>query len=93
MLELKKVLQAIYSKQDKQPLEYKAWNDAQMREFFKEIAPNYDEDRVFISNIKKMYQWYNILLNNDLISIDETEAEAEIETEAKIEANTETNEE
>jgi hypothetical protein len=89
MLELSKVLQTIYLKQDKQPLEYKTWTDAQMREFFKEIAPDYDEDRVFISNIKKIYQWYNILLNNDLISIDETEKEAETETEA----NTETNEE
>ena len=71
MLELKKVFQDVYSKQNKQPLEYKTWNDAQMRDFFKEVIPNYDEERVFISNIKKIYQWYNILLKHDLISMDE----------------------
>jgi hypothetical protein len=75
MLELKKLFQTIYVKQDKQPLEYKTWNDAQMREFFKEMVPNYDEEKVFISNIKKSYQWYNILLKNDLISIEETSEE------------------
>ena len=71
MLELKKVFQSVYIKQNKHPLEYKTWSDTQMRDFFKEVIPNYDEERVFVSNIKKIYQWYNILLNNDLISIDE----------------------
>jgi len=71
-IELGKVLQAIYLKQEKQPLEYKTLTDAQLRAYFKEVLPNYDEDRVFISNIKKIYQWYNILLKNDLISIEET---------------------
>jgi hypothetical protein len=80
MLELKNVFQALYTKQDKQPLEYKAWSEVQMREFFKEVIPNYDEERVFVSNIKKIYQWYNILLKHDLISIDDPAPEAEPET-------------
>ena len=29
--------------------------------FFKEILPDYDEERVYTSNIKKVIQWYNIL--------------------------------
>jgi len=70
-VELGKVFQAIYLKQEKQPLDYKALTEAQLRAYFKEVLPNYDEERVFISNIKKAYQWYNILLRNDLISIDE----------------------
>jgi len=78
-IELGKVLQAIYLKQDKQPLEYKSLTDAQLRAYFKEVLPNYDEERVFISNIKKIYQWYNILLKNDLISIEETVEEADQE--------------
>ncbi|MCL1850569.1 MAG: DUF5606 domain-containing protein [Bacteroidetes bacterium] len=89
MLELKKVFQAIYVKQDKQPLEYKAWTDVQMRDFFKEVVPNYDEERVFISNIRKSFQWYNILLKNDLISIDETETEEPTEPEVNSEPNEE----
>jgi len=70
-VELKKLFQSIYLKQEKQPLEYKIMTDKQLREYFKEVLPDYDEERVFLSNIKKAYQWYNILLKNDLISIEE----------------------
>ena len=80
-VELGKLLQNIYQKQENQPLEYKDWNEVQMRAYFKEVLPDYDEDRVFISNIKKAYQWYNILLKNDLISIDETTEETASTTE------------
>ena len=76
-IELAKVIQAIYQKQEKQPFEYKSWTDEQMRSFFNEVIPNYDESRVFISNIRKVYQWYNILLKNDLISLDETDPETD----------------
>ena len=31
------------------------------REFFFNILPDYDEDRVYASDIKKVVQWYNIL--------------------------------
>jgi len=70
-VELKKVFQNIYQKQEKQPLDYKEMTDTQLRDYFKEILPEYDEERVFLSNIKKSLQWYNILLKNDLISLDE----------------------
>jgi hypothetical protein len=70
-IELGKLFEAIFLKQEKQPLDYKSWTDAQMKTYFKEVLPNYDEEKVFISNIKKAYQWYNILLKNDLITIEE----------------------
>jgi len=72
-IELGKLFQTIYQKQEKQPLDYKAWSEKQMREFFLEVIPDYDETRVFISNIKKVFQWYNILLKNEIITIDETD--------------------
>jgi len=74
-IELNKLFPIIYQKQEQQPLDYKGWTEAQMRDYFKEILPNYDEDRVFISNIKKVYQWYNILLKNELITIEEVSSE------------------
>jgi hypothetical protein len=74
-LELGKLFEAIYLKQEKQPLDNKSWTETQMKEYFKEVLPNYDEEKVFISNIKKAYQWYNILVNNDLIGVDEPEGE------------------
>jgi len=68
-VELSKLFQAIYLKQEKEPLDFKTWTDLQMREFFQEVLPNYDEEKVFLSNIKKVYQWYNILLKHDLITL------------------------
>jgi len=79
-VELGKVFQAIYLKQEKEPLDYKTLTDAQLRAYFKEVLPIYDEERVFISNIKKTCQWYNILLKNELISVDEIADEAIAET-------------
>jgi ribosomal protein S6 len=34
----------------------------------REILPNYDEDRVYVSDMKKIFQWYNILQENDMLN-------------------------
>ena len=39
----------------------KADND-QLREFFGEVLPDFDRDRVYPSDIRKLIQWYNILI-------------------------------
>lgn len=48
--------------------------------FFLEAVPNYDEDRVYTSNIKKVIQWYNILVKAglDFTKIEITEEENKI---------------
>ena len=61
---LGKVLEAIRGKFEAKPIDmaqYKT-ND-QLGEFFKEILPNFDEERVYKTDIKKMMQWYNLLVN------------------------------
>ncbi|WP_111709222.1 DUF5606 family protein [Lutibacter citreus] len=47
--------------------------------FFREILPNFDEERVYTSNIKKILQWYNLLAskNFDFTAIQEVEEETE----------------
>lgn len=47
---------AIHHKEEKIKLE----------EYFFEILPNYDEDRVYASDIKKIIQWYNLLHDNGI---------------------------
>ena len=39
-----------------------ASNDV-LRDFFAAVLPNYDRDRVYPSDIRKLIQWYNILIN------------------------------
>lgn len=42
-----------------------------LEEYFFEVLPNYDEDRVYTSDIKKIIQWYNILLENGFTDFSE----------------------
>lgn len=35
---------------------------ATLEEYFSQVLPNYDRDRVYASDIKKIIQWYNLLL-------------------------------
>ena len=37
-----------------------------LKSYFSEILPEYDEERVYASNIKKIIQWYNILVSAGL---------------------------
>ncbi|GAA4319591.1 hypothetical protein GCM10023115_46150 [Pontixanthobacter gangjinensis] len=36
----------------------------ELENYFSEVLPDYDEDRVYASDMKKIFQWYNILINN-----------------------------
>ncbi len=44
---------------------------------FKELVPNYDEERVYLSDIKKVFQWYNQLHGHDMLEIIEKKEEAD----------------
>jgi len=37
----------------------------ELEAYFSEVLPDYDEDRVYTSDMKKIFQWYNILINNN----------------------------
>ena len=58
----------------------KADND-QLRDFFGEVLPDFDRDRVYPSDIRKLIQWYNILINAGVtdFSIEEEGEEVAIE--------------
>jgi hypothetical protein len=43
--------------------------------YLEEILPDYDQDRVYPSDIKKLFQWYNILQKAGLISLEEEKEE------------------
>jgi len=42
-----------------------------LEEYFFEVLPNYDEDRVYASDIKKVVQWYNILVDHGITNFSE----------------------
>lgn len=49
-----------------------------LEEYFFNVLSDYDEDRVYASDIKKVIQWYNILHKNELLNTldEETKEEA-----------------
>ena len=56
----------------------------ELRAYFAEVLPNFDRDRVYPSDIKKILSWYNILLSNGITDFTPKE-EAEKTEEAPAE--------
>ena len=48
-----------------------------LEEYFFSILPDYDEDRVYASDIKKVVRWYNILQENNMLNVLESDSEEE----------------
>ena len=56
------VFKSIYEKEaGKETISHKE-SGAKLTSFFSEILPEYDQERVYTSNIKKIIQWYNALI-------------------------------
>lgn len=53
----------------------------ELEEYFFEVLPNYDEDRVYASDIKKVIQWYNLLQENGLADFSEDDEDSSSEEE------------
>ena len=45
----------------------------ELSSYFTEVLPDYDQERVYASDIKKVLQWYNLLQENELLSATDEE--------------------
>jgi len=43
--------------------------DAELVSYFSEILPDYDSERVYVSDIKKVFNWYNIMQKANMVAI------------------------
>ncbi len=58
---LREILKSIQTRENGgQALSHKS-PDQKLKEYFGEVAPNYDKERVYLSDIKKVIMWYNML--------------------------------
>jgi hypothetical protein len=78
-IELWKVLKSVGEKEEskKCSLDYKKSSSAELHAYFAEVLPDYDRDRVRDSDIKKLLQWYNILVENGYTDFEKTFAPEE----------------
>lgn len=84
-LPLGKVFDLIFDKEaGGKAIDYKS-DPEKLKAYFSEVLPEYDKDKVYVSDIKKVVLWYNILQTLNLLVKEEPEkdAEPEVKKEAK----------
>lgn len=81
---LSEILESLKTKENGAIASIDAKADAQsLRTYFGEIVPDFDRDRVYPTDIKKLIQWYNLLIeteNTDFTSKEETEVDSQGKT-------------
>ncbi len=65
---LKDVLWKIFEKNDGKPGPDPKSPPEELKNAFQEYLPDYDKDRVHVSDMKKVFAWYNILLDQEMIT-------------------------
>ena len=79
---LTKVLENMKNLEDgkKASVDFKKASGDELREYFAKVLPDFDRERVQNSHIKKLIQWYNILIEagiTDFVEAEEEETAAE----------------
>ena len=64
--------------------------EEELREYFADVLPTYDKDRVYARDIKRVIKWYNALKKNGLLEeqIEESQTEDNVETSPEETENT-----
>lgn len=70
---LAEVFQRIYDKEKGGKAISHKVSEKELRNYMADVLPDYDEERVYKSDLKKLFQWYNILLKNGIFSDSEDE--------------------
>lgn len=88
---LAEIMDKIAAKESNGPAISHKEDNATLAAYFKEVLPDYDEERVYPSDIKKILNWYNMLESKGLVvdeepaagTAEETPAVAELEAVAE----------
>ena len=79
---LSEVFRKIAEKENNGPAISHKEDNAKLESYFREVLSDFDEDRVYASDIKKVLNWYNMLQAKGMVSKDEPAA---VESEEKSE--------
>lgn len=84
---LGEILDLIYVKEEGKPLDIKQIvNNEGLKARFAEYLVDFDRERVHDSDIKKLFSWYNLLVNAGMTKFTEEEAASEEKEEPKQES-------
>ena len=76
---LRDILASMKKKENGEPvaLDLKKASQEELRDYMASVLPNFDRDRVHVSDIKKLISWYNLLVANGLTDFEESAPETE----------------
>lgn len=83
---LASVFQNIKEKENGGSIDYNpSISQDELRKYFGEVLPNFDKERVYPSDIKKIMSWYNLLLKSGITDFKKVEEEEKEEKEESVE--------
>ncbi len=74
---LRKVFKTIQEMEKGGPAIDAKSDDAKLKEYFAKVLPDYDRQKVYLSDIRKLINWYNILQRNGYSNFEEEKKEEE----------------
>ena len=79
---LRKIFKAIYELENGGQAFGGKIDEKKLKEYFGKVLPDYDKEKVYVSDIKKVITWYNILIRNGITNfLDEKEETPIVESE------------
>ncbi|HQH19449.1 MAG TPA: DUF5606 domain-containing protein [Bacteroidales bacterium] len=72
---LKEIFKKISEKENMQTCIDSKSDDKKIKTYFEEILPDYDKERVYVSDMRKMLSWYNLLQSLKMLSFEEEKNE------------------
>lgn len=83
-VKLAEVFKAIATKENEGPAISHKEDGIQLMNYFREVMPEYDEDRVYLSDVKKIINWYNLLQPKGFVSLEELSKEEASEEDSEV---------
>lgn len=81
------IFETIREKFDGKSVDYKKLGDQEVRDMFREILPEYDDDRVYTNDMRKVFSWYNQLIAAGITDFKENEIKEDEAAEAAEKAD------
>ncbi len=74
-VKLEEVFKNIFEKEEGKKAINPKSSSKEIKAYFESVLPDYDKDRVYVSDMKKVIKWYNTLAENNILEFNEKEEE------------------
>lgn len=80
---LKEIFKRIYDHEEGGKAANPKDSDLLIKRYFETILPDYDKNKVYVSDIRKVLNWYNLLHEKELLQFEEVEEQVSAEADKK----------